>query len=96
AGESDPPSEGREPPPIATFRAQLATLVDRGVAIFAAYSGIHRERYNHPDQLFELFPELRGRVDRAYFPLANHTFTELDVQAELIAAVTRWISTRFA
>ena len=95
-GEVEPPSEGREPPPLDTFRIQLATLVERGVRIFAVYSGIHRERYNHADQLFELIPELRGRIDLAYFPAANHTFTELDAQAALIAAVTRWISTRFA
>jgi pimeloyl-ACP methyl ester carboxylesterase len=95
-GASEPPREGREPPPITNFRADLGALVGRGVGIFAIYSGVHRERYNHEDQLFELFPELRGKVERAYFPLANHTFTELDEQAELIAAVTRWISNRFA
>lgn len=95
-GDDEAPSGGREPPPITTFRADLGALVGRGVGILAIYSGVHRERYNHEDQLFELFPELRGKVERAYFPLGNHTFTELDAQAELVAAVTRWISTRFA
>lgn len=90
-----PPAEGREPPPIAEFRAQLRTLVDRGVSTYAIYSGIHGARYNAPDQLFEVFPELAGRVDCAYFPEANHTFTELAAQKALIAAVTTWICTRF-
>jgi hypothetical protein len=88
----DPPPEGREPPPISTFRAQLTQLVDRGVRILAVYSGIHGAGYNHADQLFELFPELRGRIDHMYFPGANHTFTELASQGELLDAVTRWIT----
>ena len=82
---------GREPPPIAAYRAQLTSLVERGVQILTVFSGAHRERYNHEDQLFELFPELRGRVDRAYFPAANHVFTELEDQALLASTVTAWM-----
>ncbi|HLL25321.1 MAG TPA: hypothetical protein VK427_24465, partial [Kofleriaceae bacterium] len=89
------PSGGREAPPIRDYRAQLAALVERGVKIFAVYSGIHGAGYNHEDQLFELFPELRGKVDRAYFPDANHTFTDLAQQAKLVEAVTGWITSRF-
>jgi len=92
----DAPSEGRELPPVATYGAQLTALVDRGVRIFAVFSGIHGARYNHADQLFELFPALRGRIDVAYFPAANHTFTELDAQGELIEAVTGWMAKRFS
>jgi hypothetical protein len=88
----DPPSEGRELPPVAMFGAQLTTLADRGVRILAVFSGIHGARYNHRDQLFELYPALRGRVDHAYFPHANHTFTELAAQAELIDRVVAWMT----
>ena len=94
-GAKPPPAEGREPPPVETFRAELAQLVDRGVRILAVYSGIHHAGYNETDQLFELFPELRGRMDHVYFPDANHTFTELAAQRELIATVTTWIARRF-
>jgi hypothetical protein len=90
-----PPGEGRELPPVTVFGDQLAELAARGVAIFAVYSGIHGARYNHRDQIFELFPELRGRIDHAYFPSANHTFTELAAQAELLDAVTGWVTRRF-
>lgn len=92
----DPPSEGRELPPVATFGHQLQTLADRGVSILCVFSGIHGERYNHPDQLFELFPALRGRLDHLYYPTANHTFTELAAQAALLDAVTGWVARRFA
>ena len=88
----EPPAEGREAPPIATYRSDLGALVARGVKILAIYSGVHRAKYNAPDQLFELFPELRSRVDRAYFPDANHTFTELAAQSQLVATVTDWIA----
>jgi hypothetical protein len=91
----DPSGEGRELPPAATYGAQLASLVDRGVRIFAVFSGIHGARYNHPDHLFELFPALRGRIDHAYFPSANHTFTELSAQAALIDAIAGWMAKRF-
>jgi dienelactone hydrolase len=89
---SEPQTGGREAPPIASYRMQLQALVERGVKILAIYSGSHGTSYNHEDQLFELFPELRGKVDRAYFPHANHTFTELDTQSELIGTVATWIA----
>jgi len=91
----DAPSEGRELPPVATYGAQLTALVDRGVRILAVFSGIHGARYNHAEQLFELFPALRGRIDVKYFPSANHTFTELDEQRELIDVITGWMTKRF-
>jgi hypothetical protein len=90
--EPEDDSGGREAPPIATYRADLGKLVARGVKILAIYSGAHGAKYNHRDQLFELFPELRGKVDRAYFPEANHTFTELAAQAELVATAAAWIA----
>jgi pimeloyl-ACP methyl ester carboxylesterase len=98
AGEEqgEPPAPGREPPPIDVMRTQLETLVNRNVKILAVYSGAYGERYNHRDQLFELFPTVRGRVDLQYFPAANHMFTELAAQAALMDAVTSWVTRTFA
>jgi dienelactone hydrolase len=87
-----PEEEGRTAPPLSQFRSELGTLVSRGVKILAIYSGIHGASYNHPYQLFELFPELRRKVETAYFENANHTFTELDEQAEMIALVSDWMA----
>ena len=81
---------GREMPPIEAYRRQLNLLVDRGVRILAVYSGALGARYNGPDQLFEHFPELRGKMECAFFPTANHTFTELSAQSELESRVVRW------
>jgi pimeloyl-ACP methyl ester carboxylesterase len=83
-------SGGREPPPIGQYRRQLNALIERDVRILAIYSGVLGARFNHEDQLFETFPELRGRMDCAFFPESNHTFTELSAQAALQALVVRW------
>jgi pimeloyl-ACP methyl ester carboxylesterase len=85
----------REAPPLPVYRAQWTGLVERGVRILAIFSGIHGAGYNHPEQLFEWFPALRGRIEHAYFSDANHTFTELTVQVELIDTVTRWMAKNF-
>lgn len=85
---------GRETPAPEVYRARLHSLLDRHVAILAVYSGSLDERYNHEDQLFELFPELRGRMDRKYFAQANHMFTALSAQAELVETVSDWIARR--
>jgi hypothetical protein len=90
-----PPAEGREYPPSQEFLRQIERLLARGVRVLAVYAGSHREDYNHPDQVFEVFPGLRGRIDRAYFPDANHTFTQLVDQAALIDTTSRWIASRF-
>jgi dienelactone hydrolase len=92
---SDPPAQGREPPPREVFRAQLTQLVDRGVKMLAIFSGAYGDRYNHRDQWFELFPELRGRVDHEYFPAANHMFTELAAQQALLTTATTWLARHF-
>jgi alpha-beta hydrolase superfamily lysophospholipase len=92
----EPPAQGREPPPQETFRAQLAQLVDREVKVLAIFSGAYGDRYNHRDQWFELFPELRGRIDHEYFPAANHMFTERAAQQALLTTATTWLSRHFA
>jgi hypothetical protein len=94
-GGNAPPSGKRELPSLPIYRAQLTRLVDRGVRILAIFSGIHGPRYNHPDQLFEWFPELRGRIERVHFQDANHTFTELSAQAELVGTVAHWMAKHY-
>lgn len=88
AGETQ---QGRRLPPASEYGEQLASLAQRGTRVLAVYTGSLDERYNHPDQLFEVFPKLRGKVDRSYFPEANHMFTELAAQRELASTVDDWL-----
>jgi dienelactone hydrolase len=94
-GAAEPGTQnGRVPAPVPVFGEQLGRLSARGVAMLAVYSGIHDERYNAEGQMFETFPELRGRVDERFFPEANHTFTELAQQAAFLETVTEWLTAR--
>jgi pimeloyl-ACP methyl ester carboxylesterase len=95
AGGGPAPEEGRETPPLPVYRRDLRTLVDRGVKVLSIYSGSLGDRYNDADQLFEVMPELRDRVDHLYFPEANHMFTERFAQAELLDAITVWVDRSF-
>jgi hypothetical protein len=77
------------------FGRNLVELLDRGVQILCIYSGANAEGYNHRDQLFELFPGLRGRIHVVYFPAANHVFTERAAREKLIGTVIGWCQERF-
>jgi dienelactone hydrolase len=90
-GSAADQEQGRVVPPIDVHGAVLKRLIDRGVRVLSVFSGALYERYNHEDQVFEWFPELRGRLDRAYFPDANHTFTELSSQTRLLGTVVGWV-----
>jgi dienelactone hydrolase len=93
--ETEETQSGRVPPPAETFGGWLRTLADREVPVLALYSGALGERYNHEDQLFETFPDLRGRIDREWFPEANHSFTPQAAQQRMVDVVTRWLDRRF-
>lgn len=88
-------SGSRQPPALEDYRRQLAGLVARDVRILSVYSSAQGVRYNHADQLYEWFPELRGKLDSLYYPDANHTFTEIAQQTALISAVMDWCLGRF-
>lgn len=95
AASANASSGGRQPPPLEDYRRQLNGLAARGVRILSIYSSAQGVRYNHADQLYEWFPELRGKLDSLYYPDANHTFTEIAQQAALISAVMDWCQRRF-
>jgi pimeloyl-ACP methyl ester carboxylesterase len=86
------PAEGRQPPPMREYGKLLNELAGRGVRVLCIYSAALHERYNHRDQLFEWFPELRGRIDVEYFGDADHVFTEVASQTRLIDAVIGWLT----
>jgi hypothetical protein len=86
---------GRPRPLQEEYFQQISTLLDRGVKILCIFSGANGAGYNHPDQLYESFPRLQGRLDVAYLPAANHVFTEPDARNALKDAVTQWCCQNF-
>jgi pimeloyl-ACP methyl ester carboxylesterase len=86
---------GRTPPPSGEYFRQLSALLDRGVKILCVFSGANAATYNHPGQIYESFPRLRGRLDALYFPAANHVFTELQARDALTDAVALWCRDKF-
>ena len=87
---------GRQPPPQNEYRELLNRFVSRHVELFFIYSSALHGRYNHVNQLFELFPELRGHVSVEYFGEADHAFTEKAAQRRLIDAVVDWLDRTYS
>lgn len=78
------------------YGRSLHALLERGVRIMCVYSGANADRYNHKDQLFERFPQLRGRMAVAHFPAANHVFTERAAREKLLDSLTGWFDEQFS
>lgn len=78
-----------QPPALAAVLQQMA---DRGVEQLAIYSGSTKE-YNYEGQLHDAFRnvDFRNRLEESYFPEADHTFTRLAHQQQLIARVLKWM-----
>jgi hypothetical protein len=74
----------------------LQHMADRGVELLAIFSGSTKE-YNYQGQLRDAFRtvDFRGRLEEAYFPDADHTFTRLAHQQQLIDRALQWMR-RFA
>jgi hypothetical protein len=86
----------REFPPRETCLEELQAILAREVDLFFVFTGGGMaEYYNHPRQLFETFPELRGhpRVRLDFMSRADHTFTLRAQQDALLAAIEGWIAT---
>jgi len=90
ADQTSTTSQGRQLPSRHEYGELLTRLLTRGVRILTIYSGALGERCNHREQLFEVFPRLRNRLDTEFFPRANHVFTELAQRRELMQAIGRW------
>jgi pimeloyl-ACP methyl ester carboxylesterase len=86
---------GREPPPRSEFGKLIGNLVARGTKVLFVYSATMQLRCNHKGQLFELFPDLRGRVDVEYFGDADHVFTEVAAQKRMMDTVVGWLAKAF-
>lgn len=89
--EATEKQQGRAVPPKAEYARQMTRLLERGVEVLAIFTGSLRERYNHPEQFYECFPQLRGKLECRYFPRVDHTFTELEAQHALRSTLEEWL-----
>ena len=72
-------------------RRILAALLDRGVHVHFVYTGGMRDKFNHPFQLQQMFPDLdlSKRVTLDHFPRTEHTQVLAEDRAALVEAITR-------
>lgn len=85
-------------PPKEELQGQLQILVDRGVRIFAVFSGGMRGRYNYGSQFRDAFRsvDFHGLLDETFLRDADHTFTNPRRRGVLVDAVTEWALDRRA
>ena len=76
--------------------AALQRMMDRDVQLLAVFSGSTKE-YNYPGQLQDAFATVNfgGRLEEAYYPEADHTFTRLRNQDVLVDRVLQWMQMKF-
>jgi hypothetical protein len=87
------PQYSRYHPPRQVFAAQLRTLIDRGTAIYIAYTGSLNAVYNYASQFDDAFRTYgigTGLLRCTFVPAANHTYTELGAQRHLADELVEW------
>jgi alpha-beta hydrolase superfamily lysophospholipase len=90
AGPAVPPRM-RDVPPLDQAQSDLRHLIERGVRLLLLYTS--DRDYSYPRHFQETFPGVRSdRVDVAYFPDADHTFTLLANQDLLVRSIDRWMT----
>ena len=79
-------------PPHEEVARQLSGLVQRGFKMLWVYSGGVVRYYNYENQFRDSFKEIdfRSLLEVKYFANANHTFTALRSQRELVDTVVGW------
>lgn len=76
----------------------VATLFERDANLLFVYSAGLEGNYNHESQLREALPEHAAHPNLSveFFSTADHTFSRVARQAELISVVTGWMRNAFA
>ena len=81
----------RDVPPRHEAESNLRQLTERGVRLLLLYTP--DRDYSYPRHFADTFPGVRSdRVDVAYFPDSDHTFTLRANQDLLVGAIDKWIS----
>jgi pimeloyl-ACP methyl ester carboxylesterase len=88
----------RDYPEKEKWRADVRTLVDRGVQLFFVYTGSAEYIFNHDEQLATLLGDrdLARRVELRRYVRADHIFSSVTDRKMFVADLQQWIATRFA
>lgn len=93
--ELDLPTYVRDFPPQARAKADLQGLIDRDVRLCAVFSGGQSDHYNYEGQFADAFRslDLRERLLERYIPNADHIFTNLEHQRQVVDTLAGWLRT---
>jgi pimeloyl-ACP methyl ester carboxylesterase len=91
--ELDLPTYVREFPPRERAEQDLRVLLERGVKLCTLFSGGQGDHYNYQGQFADAFRALdfRGRLLERHLPEADHIFTDLAHQCEVIDTLAGWL-----
>jgi pimeloyl-ACP methyl ester carboxylesterase len=86
------PTYVRECPPREEVAGSLGEMVGRGVHLLHVYTG-GQEDYNYRRQFIDAFPEVDfgSRLTLEHMPDADHIFTGLEHQRQVVAMVSAWM-----
>lgn len=72
---------------------RLRGLVSRGCRMLFVFSGGLEEQYNHRDQFYHVFPDLRraANLSLEYFGDADHTFSDPEIRRRMVDVALRWV-----
>jgi len=93
--ELDLPTYVRDFPPQTRAEADVRGLIDRDVKLCAIFSGGQSDHYNYEGQFADAFRslDLRKRLLERYIPDADHIFTNLDHQRQVVDTLAGWLRT---
>jgi hypothetical protein len=91
--ELDLPTYVREFPPRERAEQDLKSLLDRGVRLCTIFSGGQGDHYNYQGQFADAFRALdfHGRLLERHLPEADHIFTNLAHQREVVDTLAGWL-----
>jgi len=91
--ELDLPTYVRDFPPRERAEQDLRALLARDVRLCAIFSGGQGDHYNYQGQFADAFRSLDfgGRLLERHLPDADHIFTDLDHQREVVETLAGWL-----
>jgi len=87
----------REFPPREEVKADLLSLIDKGVNLLFVYSGEIKTLYIYREQFVDMFKpiKLNENLQLEYFEKATHTYTRLDDRKMLMTCICDWIHNHY-